>query len=149
MQEYSKGELKEYYYKSLGSENPDSSEVGLFCDICTTPGDIDTLTEYGKDFYDYVELVVDNIAEVEPANAFKSSNKLALKSDAGYDLKLFFRCFVKICVDRINANDLDSVIKYADGILATTKYANKCEKLGVNKQQLYDMWVLEIRQVWC
>ena len=116
--------------------------------LCKTPGDADLLHNYEPEsFYEYVELVVDNVAEVEPANAFKSAGKLALKSDEGYDLKLFWRAFVQVCLERIEKGP-ESVIHYCNGIIATTKCLNKVSKLGVNKQQLYDKWVFDIREVW-
>ena len=144
MQSYTKPELKKYYYSTLGAENPSEDEVNLFCEISTTPGDIDKLTEYGKEFYDYVELVVDNIAEVEPANAFKSSSKLALKKDEGYDLALFLKTFIYVCEKRI----MLEINHYANGILETAKILNVCDKMGINKQQLYDKWVFRIREQW-
>lgn len=148
MNEYTQADLKEYYYSTIGSESVSSEEVDLFARICTVPGDVDKLTEYGKDFYDFVELVVDNISEVEPANAFKSSNKLALKSDEGYDLTLFWNCFITICVDRMDSDSIEERIKYGKGVVATTPFLNKATKMGVNKEQLYDRWVFEIREAW-
>lgn len=146
LEEYKNDELAQYYYE--GASNGNEEECKLFCTICSTPGEIDKLTQYGKDFYDYVELVLENIAEVEPANAFKSSNKISLKTDDGYDLGLFFKTFVNICLDRLS-DKTEDIIKYCDGIKVTTKYLNKVNNLGVNKQQLYDMWVFDIRQAWC
>jgi len=143
MEEYSEDELKQYYYKGT-DEISNEKEAQLFASICSTPGDIDKLTEYGKDFYDYVELVVDNIAEVEPANAFKSSNKLSLGNESGYDLSLFFKTFIKICMDKIT-NDC---VKYSKGILVTERSLRNSERSGVNRKQLYDMWTLEIRKAW-
>ena len=150
MQEYTIPQLKEYYHSMYGVEEPSTEEVNLFCEIATTPGDIDKLTEYGKDFYDYVELVVDNIAEVDPANAFKSSSKLALKSDEGYDLRLFFSVVMYVFEQRINSRQIYSTppgyTKYCTGLITTSRYFNMVGRLGVNKQQLYDRWVFDIRR---
>ena len=146
MQEYKTNELSEYYYRSAPSGNKE--ECNLFCTICSTPGEIDKLTEYGKDFYEYVQLVVDNISKVEPANAFKSANKLALRTEDGYDLRLFFKTFTKICLDNLSPDKLDEVEYWCDGIKVTTNALNKVNKMGVNKQQLYDSWVFNIREVW-
>ena len=52
--------------------------------------------------------------------------------------------FCKICLDRI----LTDLGHYSGGVVVTTEYINKCGKLGVNKQQLYDSWVLSIREEW-
>lgn len=147
MENYSRDELKEYYYRSVSDDDNREAEVNLFCAICSNPGEIDMLTSYGKEFYDYVNLVADNIANVEPANAFKSSSKLALKSDEGYDLRLFLRCFMLICEEHIMSNDADSK-KFSRGIIVTAKAYNAAGKMGVNKQQLYDKWVFDIRGEW-
>ena len=118
---YTKDELKEYYY--MGTYG-NKSECDLFCSICDTPGEIDMLTQYGVEFYDYVKLVADNIAEVEPANAFKSSSKLALKNENGYDLKLFWKVFVYIC----STQWFD--LRFAECVLETCK--TKEERNGIN-----------------
>lgn len=141
MDPYTVGELKKYFWESY---NEGGSEVDLICDIASTPYEVDKLVEYGNEFIEYVGLVVNNISEVEPANAFKSSEKLALKKDEGYDLKLFLKVFSNVCLTRAS-DDLD---RYAKGIIATSSFINKCGKLGVNKQQLYDSWVFSIREVW-
>jgi hypothetical protein len=142
MEEYEPREISDYVKTKYEVSNE------LYPLLCKTPGDADLLHNYEpEDFYEYVELVVDNIAEVEPANAFKSSGKLALKSDEGYDLKLFWRAFVQVCLDKMETGP-DSVIHYCNGVIETTKYLNKAGKLGVNKQQLYDKWVFDIRSVW-
>ena len=112
----------------------------IITSICDTPGDVITLYNSGiKEFYDYVQLVVDNIAEVSLANAFKIPSKVALKEDAeGYDLRLFWKAFMKISFD----------IGRYNGIYTTSKYLQQLRIKGVNKQQLMDNWILEIRELW-
>lgn len=144
MEPYSGNELKEYF-----SAKPATSiTVDNVFHICNTPYEVDMLCEYGKEFIEYVELVIDNIAYVEPANAFKSAKKLALKNDEGYDLKLFWQCFLSVCINRWDTTDLTSSKHYASGVLVTQKALDKLSKVGVNKQQLYDWWTFNIREVW-
>ena len=110
-----------------------------------TPYELKQMFKYGMDFFVYVDLVMDNIAEVEEANAFKSGVKLALHGeDDKYDLGLFWRTFIVLCEDRIK----DDPLHYAEGIVVTDKYYRKQSQLGVNLQQVYDAWVFEIRGVW-
>ena len=110
-----------------------------------TPYELKQMFKYGMDFFVYVDLVVDNIAEVEEANAFKSSSKLALHGeDDKYDLGLFWKAFIHDCLNCIDEDPLH----YAEGIIVTDKYYKKQAQLGVNLQQLYDSWVFEIRGVW-
>lgn len=120
-------------------------EIGKYQNVCDCPGEVELLEKYGvEDFTDYVKLVVDNIAEVEPANAFKSSIKLNLNGNAGYDLMMFFKMFIAECEVRITKN----AMKYANGISVTSKYLQEISKTGANKRQLYDMWVFDIRHIW-
>ena len=110
-----------------------------------TPYELKQMFKYGMDFFVYVDLVMDNIAEVEEANAFKSSSKLALHGeDDKYDLGLFWKAFIQDCLSCIDEDPLH----YAEGIIVTDKYYRKQTQLGVNLQQLYDSWVFEIRGVW-
>lgn len=137
LEPYTESELQEYATKYDGKIAQLSA--------ATSPYEVDMLYRYGEDFVNYVNLVIDNIAEVQPANAFKSGGKLALKNEEDkYDLKLFFGLFMNLCTERIIQNPL----KYARGIQVTSAYYNKVNMLGVNKQQLYDMWVFDLREVW-
>ena len=123
------------------------AQRSYFIEMANTPYELQKLFEYGQDFLDYVEMVADNISVVESANAFKSGNKLALKSNAeGYDLSLFMLAFVQLCIKRITEGK--SPIKYASGIPCTNWAYRDSMKLGVNKQQLFDWWVFKLRSVW-
>jgi len=146
MEPYTKEELKQYAQEKY----PDDNWTDLLMSIVSTPYDIDVLSVYDKTaFIDYVNLVIDNIGSVEPANAFKSANALQFKDTevdrTKFDLKLFFSAFVALCEQRIYNGQYDN--KWADAVIVTTPYVDKVTKLGVNKQQLYDKWVFEIREV--
>lgn len=147
MDSYDKEDLL-WYYKEDKTHYDNYLEESDVLDICDTPHEIDMICNYDKEFIDFVTLVIDNIAEVEPANAFKSSNKLALKNEDGYDLALFWKCFIQICLKRLKESENNKIGYYCNGMLVTSKYLNKVNKLGVNKTQLYDSWVFEIRNVW-
>ena len=138
MDRYTPDEIMQYITEKYGSTAEDN--VDIFKSICYTPGDADILAKSGvKSFYDYVQLVVDNIAEVSLANAFKIPSKVALKDDAeGYDLRLFWKAFMKISFD---------VGRY-NGIYTTSKYLQKLRVKGINRSMLMDNWVLEIRELW-
>lgn len=148
MDTYSSKELFEYYWSLEGTEllphgMPNDAEI--VSDVCDTPGDVLLIVKYGvTEFVDYVKLVLDNIGTVDPANAFKSSNKLAIKNDEGYDLRLFFLVFCFACIDYFVEGRGDQ--NYVKAIQVTSKYIPKLEKLGVNRQQLYDSWVFDIRE---
>ena len=143
---YTKEELKQYAQEKY----PDDNWTDLLMNIVSTPYDIDVMSIYDKTaFIEYVNLVIDNIGVVEPANAFKSANNLQFKDTdldrTKFELKLFFSAFVAICEQKIYNGLYDN--KWADAIIVTTPYIDAVDKLGVNKQQLYDKWVFEIRGV--
>lgn len=143
LQPYTPSELGKYSVDNYNSAF--KGTLGFVEKLCTTPGEVDLLHTYDvENFVDYVGLVIDNIAECEPANSFKSASKLAIKTVEGYDLELFWRIFIQICADRIHSD----YKRYADGISITSMYLRQVNRLGVNKQQLYDMWVFDIRSAW-
>lgn len=141
MDRYTPDEIEQYLTQKYGVL--DNRELAIVRDICETPGDVDILTDEGIiAFYDYVQLVVYNIAEVSLANAFKIPSKVALKEDAeGYDLRLFWKAFMKVLVDTNRTHDFGA-------ITITSKYLQKLKVKGINKQMLMDNWVLEIRDLW-
>jgi hypothetical protein len=143
MDRYTPDEIMQYITEKYGSTADDN--IDIFKGICDTPGDADILAKCGvKSFYEYVQLVVDNIAEVSLANAFKIPSKVALKEDAeGYDLRLFWKAFMKICLQ----DDVVYGIK-AEAVQITSKYLQKLRIKGINRSMLMDNWVLEIRELW-
>lgn len=143
MDNYTSQEIDEYLKRS---QKPTEEEINIVRKICGVPGDVDCLySSKPKEFYSYVEKAVDFIAEVEGANAFKLADKIALKQDSeGYDLKLFFRAFMAICIDKMK----NSPLQYATGISVTSKYVRQLSIKGVSKQMLFDTWLLEIRKYW-
>lgn len=139
MDRYTPDEIFEYYW-TVG-DMPNDAE--LVREICETPGEVKKCIDMCKgtiqSFYDYVQLVVDNIAEVSLANAFKIPSKVALKEDAeGYDLRLFWKAFMKVSFDAGRYN----------GIYTTAQYLQKLRVKGINRSMLMDNWILEIRELW-
>ena len=132
------------YALSVGLSTEDYNRIGNFCEV---PGDIDNLRKYDIDkFLKFVELVIDNIAEVEGANAFKIGEKLALKDEENkFDLALFWKAFNVMCFDRaLNVEKKD----YLKAIRITSNYLKNLQATGINKQMEFDKWVLDIRQLW-
>ena len=91
----------------------------------------------------YVQLVIDNIAEVSLANAFKIPSKVALKDGVeGYDLKLFWKAFINICFLT------QTYDKWGPAVSITSKRLQDLRVKGINKQMLMDNWILEVRDAW-
>lgn len=116
----------------------DEEELEIIADVCETPGDVNILHEQGvKEFYDFTNLVFDNICDVSLANALKIPNKLSLKDGAeGYDLRLFLRMFMSLCISR-QAN--------LEWVMTTSKCSTTLRTKAVNKQMLLDTWIFDIR----
>ena len=135
MDEYTPEEIAQYKTEHYGE-----ADIDVFKNICTTPGEVDLLAKYTvKEFYDYVRLVVDNIAEVQLANAFKITSKVALKeNDEGYDLSLFWKCFISIC-----RRDIE---RYGKAILSTSYFLSQTRIKGINRSGLMDMWIMDMRE---
>ena len=141
MDRYTPDEIEEYYRnKFCLSETTialERKEISIVRDLCETPGDVESIMKYdATNFYDYVQLVVDNIKEVSLANALKISSKIALKDgEEGYDLRLFWKTFIEVCFTRMRIDD----------VMITSKWLRKLKVPRVNKLMLFDSWVLDLR----
>ena len=145
---YTAEQLKQYLRKCNGVTTP--NELNITADVCETMGDIELLNSYGiTEFYEYVEKVVDNIAVVSGANAFKIGDKINFKDDdSKYDLKLFLSAFRRVCGIRYTNTHEDDKNAFLTGIITCTKYLSELRIKGINKQSLFDMWLLDIRKDW-
>jgi len=149
MDRYTPNEIEEYFKKRFGVL--EDREISIVRDLCETPGDVEIIMSYdATNFYDYVQLVVDNIAEVSLANAFKIPSKVALKEDAeGYDLKLFWKAVASVMLNRAKQRgNSKELVKYCGGYSVTSKYLQKLRVKGINRSMLMDNWILEIRELW-
>ena len=143
MDNYTPYELKEYAL-SIGMSEEDFDRIGYFCNV---PGEIKVVQGYDIDkFLGFVDLVIENIAEVEGANAFKIGEKLALKDEENkFDLALFWKAFNVQCFDRaLNVDKRD----YLKAIRITSNHLKSLSATGINKHMEFDKWVLDIRQLW-
>lgn len=141
---YKPDELIEYAC-TLGAVNPQEQQI--ISEICQTPGDVDILFKtVPEDFYSYVNLVVDNLREVSPANALKIGKQMAFKpDDEGYDVVLFLRAFMILC-NRRDRPGLDTLGAY-EAIRNTTRFLGELNINGVNKSATFDMWLLDMMGV--
>lgn len=143
MENYTPDDIVEYLHTVVWGENKEKEfqeAEQIVKDICETPGEVNTLTGHGVlDFYSYVEKVVDNICSVSLANALKIGNEIKLKlDDDGYDLALFWKAFSKICLSKYD-------LMYARYAIITNAYIQDLRVRSVNKQMLFDTWLIRIR----
>lgn len=154
MDKYSSHELVHYVTQNI-RVRPDINAgeyINRLVNLSETPGDINILASQDVDkFYEYVQLVVDNIAEVSTANAFKIPSKVALKDDAeGYDLRLFWKAFMHICMCKAGEHNRTAteILDYGEAVRITSRCLQQLRIRGINKQMLLDVWVLEVREAW-
>lgn len=142
MEPYSKAELKEYADKTHKEENT------LYESICSTPGEIDLLYKMNPDtFYSYVSKVVDNIATASGANSFKIADKVSLKDEEDkYDLKMFWKACCRVFYHKAY-DDNEMFVQYLQAGKVTSDYLQKLYIKGVNRQMLFDSWILAVRKV--
>lgn len=142
MESYNVGELQEYLLEKDTSDR----EKNIIFELCDNIGEIESLLQIDVvEFADYVNLVADNIAEVSGANCFKIADNIAVKKDGdGYDLKMFLKAFMSVCLGRLKENPL----KYSTGLSVTSKALQETGIRGISKQMLLDDWILKIREEW-
>lgn len=143
MDSYFINELFEYG-KSIGMNSEDKD---IIAEVCSTPGDVKYLLDVGvRKFYDYVTKVFDNIAVVSGSNAFKISYDIALKdTDVGYDLVLFLTAFKYKCWQEYRKT---KEMKLLMAVQRTIEALQKCSFKSANKQMIFDIWILAIREEW-
>lgn len=141
---YTPNEIVEYCNAEY---NLDSEDVEVVRNICTTFRDVDILVSYNiKEFVSYVDLVIKNIEKVQLSNSFKIGNKLSFKKDDGlYNLELFFRIFSNRLLQMYRD---DQKVKYLEGMTITGFYLNRLSLVSINKQMVFDTWLMEIRSKW-
>ena len=130
-------------HKALSEE-----EETFVLNVASNLGEVEELLRTDiPSFKDYVNLVVENIAEVTDSNSFKIANKIALKDEKDkYDLRLFWRAFNTVCVDNMFGSD--DPLKYANAVAITGDALQELHIRGINKTMLIDKWILDIREAW-
>ena len=118
--------------------------------FCSNKYEVDLLKSYGIDeFTDFVNLVVDNIADVSGANALKIGNKILFKDwePLKYDVKVFLQAFRTVCMTRIQSSEkYNDKMKFIQWVIITTKTLSSLRVNSLNKQSVFDMWVFDIRK---
>ena len=162
MEPYTDEQMSEYIRNNF---EVDDSTITILKDICYVPGDVNRffsgvtavdLSDSVKEFFKFVYSVVDNVAKVSGANAFKISDRVKMKLDDSdkYELDFFWRAFAKVCYDRAemlyDIEDADPVEmnKYLSVAVYTQGQAQLAQNVSFNRQMLFDSWVIEVRKVW-
>ena len=121
-------------------------DEAFILEVAINIGEVQALLDLDiKAFKEYVELVIDNISEVQISNALKIGEKLSIKDDSKYDLRLFWRAFGCLCVDRMVGED---ALKYAVAVAMTGNALQQLSIKGINKDMLLSTWILDVRSEW-
>ena len=147
---YSQEDIEEYAIHAVSNLEDDAELLGVYVELCDTPGEVNMLTQMNAEyFYDYVQKVIDNIATVSGSNSFKIAENIAFKDESDkYDLKLFWKAFISCCLNRCGYCDKEDILKYARGSQITSRALRDLRIKGINKPALFDHWILDIRQEW-
>ena len=148
MDNYTMADIQSYLaYKYKMSE-----EEKLLFSQCDTPGEVDLLYADGRvqNFYDYVELVLDNIIEVNISNALKICESIKLKDEGtGYDLKLFWKIYIKKCIERaVSKESTEQDVHYwAKQAQITCEHMKQYGIKSVNKMMLFTDWIVSLQRM--
>ena len=126
------------------------TEDTRYSNFCTNKLEVDLLKGYGvEEFSDFVNLVVENVAEVSSSNAFKIENKIACKNEPDkYDMKVFLQAFRVICMQKVqDSDDYHVKMVYLQWINVTSKVIADLRIATINKQELFDKWIFDVREV--
>ena len=146
MEGYSSEELKSYA-QQFNTKSTDE-ELEVLKNICKTPGDIQLFFEYkGLEFVEVVDKVVDNISNAPLFNAMKIAENISMKDGAeGYDLAFFWEVFVYKCFQKA-FNQKPLFNKYTIYMRTTLNALRDLSITGINKQMLFDKWLIELQEV--
>ncbi len=148
MDKYKEEEISQYIHDKY-SLNSVSEKICL--SVVDTPGDVDYLYSIGvEDFYAYTEKVVNNIAVVSGSNSFKIADKVAVKQEDGYDLRIFWKTVIRVCIEKsiqeLEQGETNTGIMHLLWARDTSKSLRQLGITGINKQMLFDTWILALRK---
>jgi len=137
------------FAKSVGIDIKTSNRIFEAYD---TPGSI---LNYAKGEADYkaleefTEKVIDNIGTVSGANVFKIDERIAFKEDdEGFNLNAFWTVFGNVCMQKAKDMRTSKRNMYFSYVRVTGGYREKLMINGLNKRSLFDLWLLEIRNIY-
>ena len=122
--------------------------------LCQTPGEVNYLVDNYNivEFWKYVKLVLAHIGKSSGTNSFKISNKMKFKDDGeGYDPIFFMNAlsvYALSCMNQVLKTDPIKLKKYKDSVSIISKYKAEMKILSISKPALFDMFLLDLRQIW-
>lgn len=126
--------------------------------ILNTPGKILELSDENESFNElevFTKKVIENIGEISGSSVFRLEESIKFKdNDNGFDLSDFWITFNNMCMIKSRLINNSKRNMYFSFVRITGEYQNKLNITGINKKQLFDLWILEIRSIyfkynWC
>ena len=147
MDQYTQEDIQDYLDYKEYTETLSIEETNIILGVCTNFGEVELIINYDIiAFYNFVEMVVDHLATVSGANAFKIGLKLHYKEgDNGWDITLFMRAVMNIYLEKMRVKPSK---QYHQSILVTSVYLAELSITGINKASTIDMWILAMRKIW-
>ena len=145
---YTRDNLTDYFFSEFNYVEDDMDKI---LDVCVVPGEVNKLmqmigTDTLNSFFDYINLVVDNIGTSDGANVFKIGGKISFKKDDDlWDINMFLRAIRSACVSKlIDTHD----IVYSKYVIETSKALSELSIRGIHKKSTFDLWILNMRSAW-
>ncbi len=147
---YSDTEILEYAQSLEGAFNEE--ELVVIKAICENPGEVNSLLKIDiLEFWDYLTLVFEKIGVSSGVNSFKIAGKMKFKEDGtGYDPLFFMKSMSAYILSKVKEGDYDE--DYDRRCLKTleviAKYRKEMEIKSINKSATFDMFIMDLRDIW-
>ena len=148
---YSYTELAKYTEEHF----PEERLIEPLLSVCSNPGEINELEAICEGdiqkFFDYVNLVLDNLASVSIANAFKSVERIALKeTDTDkFSLKMFWHGVISVIMHKVTYKgevNVDELRRWGNIVQFTQDCISTLGKTpALNKSAILDVWIIKFR----
>ena len=149
MDSYTTDELKSALKMSVQTQK-DEQISDYIVSMSNSISDVEKLSKCDLDaFQKQVRVIVDMCDTLSIANLLKSSLNMSFKKDEAdekkLDVRLLFQAVQTECLRRMG-DDIDNRKMYCEMIEITAQYLNELNIRSINKQMIYEIWLLELRE---
>lgn len=130
-------------------EDVDENRLNLLSQAACTVGDVLTINKLGvESYYSYANQFIKDVVELDGAEAFKLTERLAIKDEEDkFDCRIFINLLQIVLLNQIKA-EMGNATKKATWVSHIGKYKSDMRIKGINKQMLMDMMIIEMRKIW-
>lgn len=142
-------EVKKSYIENLKCFK--DNEVNLLLEFCDSPGEVNYFMENEVDvaeFYDYIATIALKLKNLTGVESFRLNEKLKLKKESeGYDLPLVMKKVNRLLLKAMEEDKIELEPAF-EAIACTTAHLGKFNTNSASQSNIFDSWVLELREVW-